>query len=562
MTLVESIAERAARAELLGRGLRRHGRLVLAVSLLADGLLLGLLRNVSELSSFRSAVASLLALAGVVSGLVAGPLVALAVSLSAGTLYWIFIAPTGTTLQLVSAMTVVAVWTVAAVLSALVADWFRGQIGERQQRLQEQLDLSDRISRELAERVRLQRALNAIGDQVMRSLDTDEVLRRAVASAGEEFGARWSCIVIPGRDGWAVRWAWNLPEGVHGVELPLDYWPAIRAAMSSLGVSVAFVDDEAVAPPGWHDFVGVRAAVPLVVTGELVGCLVLGFGEVRDFSAAEMDFARALGVRVSQALSNARRYETEREISLTLQQSFLPSLPRLPHLELGMVSRPASTPALVGGDFTDVFDLGDGRVLVVLGDVEGKGVRAATVASIVRSAARALALVRPGPGFILGRLNELVERHDDEQFVTAVVLVLDTATGDASYATAGHQPPLLLRRDDVERLPARAGMPLGSFEGDYPESCVRLGADETLLLYTDGLTEARRDGEQFGEERLLAEVREAPQLPAQRLVEGLATAAERFAGRLQDDVQVLALRYEGVEAPAALQGSAEARAEG
>ena len=133
-------------------------------------------------------------------------------------------------------------------------------------------------------------------------------------------------------------------------------------------------------------------AVPLVARAAVIGCLVFYSTTMRVFSDAEIDFARKLGATVSLALENARLYEEQQRIAQTLQENFLHELPEVPGLELGVVSRTANEPELVGGDFSDVFVVDDTHVVALIGDVAGKGVRAAGMTETVRSTVRALAV--------------------------------------------------------------------------------------------------------------------------------------------------------------------------
>jgi len=290
---------------------------------------------------------------------------------------------------------------------------------------------------------------------------------------------------------------------------------------------------------------GLRSAlaVPLVVRRDVIGCLLFWGRRPRSLSPSQLDFARQLGATVSLAIDNARLYIEQRRIAQTLQENFVHEPPVVAGLELGTVLRTANQPELVGGDFSDVFVVDDGRVVILVGDVAGKGVRAAGLTETVRSAVRALAAVDPSPAFVLGKANELLLRSGaDEPHVTAFLAVLDHTTGHLSYASAGHPAPVHVGAFSCRALDVRFGPPHGTFAVPYDSDHVTLTLDDYLVLYTDGVTEARRGVELLGEARLLDVAASLRGRSAQEVAEGVRDAALEFAGELRDDLQVVALR--------------------
>jgi len=190
-----------------------------------------------------------------------------------------------------------------------------------------------------------------------------------------------------------------------------------------------------------------------------------------------------------------------------------------------------------------VFLIDDDHVAVLIGDVAGKGVRAAGHTETVRSEVRALAMIDSSPAFVLAKTNELLLRFDpDEPHVTAFLAVIDPHTGHLSYASAGHPAPVHLGAFSARLLDVAFGPPLGSFERSYTNGHAMLTLEDYLVFYTDGVTEARRGSEQLGAERLLAVVSGLRGRSAQEVAEGVRAAALAFAGRLRDDLQVVVLR--------------------
>jgi PAS domain S-box-containing protein len=284
-------------------------------------------------------------------------------------------------------------------------------------------------------------------------------------------------------------------------------------------------------------------ALPIEYGGAVVGCCSFIFERDRAFDREELELFRSLTLILGQAIENARLYEDQKAIAVTLQEHFIRPLPDVPGVEIGMVSQAAYAPELVGGDFSDVFELTDGRVAVLIGDVAGKGVKAAGLTETARSMVRAFAAVEPSPALVLGRTNEALLRDDPAaNHITAFLAVLDPQTGHTLYASAGHPAAVHLSPVSCRPLEVTYGPPLHGFPTVYANEHVRLSLDDYLLLYTDGVTEARRDGEQFGEQRLCELAARLWGGSAQEIAESVRDAAREFAGQLRDDLHVVCLR--------------------
>ena len=190
-----------------------------------------------------------------------------------------------------------------------------------------------------------------------------------------------------------------------------------------------------------------------------------------------------------------------------------------------------------------MFVVDDTHIVALIGDVAGKGVRAAAMTETARSKIRAFATIDPSPAFMLGKTNEAMLRFDpDDPHVTGFLCVLDPHTGHLSYASAGHPAPVHLGAFSCKPLDVTFGPPLGSFERPYSNGHTMLALDDYLVLYTDGVTEARRGSELLGERRLLDVVVGLRGRTAQEVADGVRDAALAFAGQLRDDLQVVVLR--------------------
>jgi serine phosphatase RsbU (regulator of sigma subunit) len=270
--------------------------------------------------------------------------------------------------------------------------------------------------------------------------------------------------------------------------------------------------------------------------------LSLGSWETRDgtfFTALVRDISE----RKEAEAALAGVYETEHRIAETLQTGLLPTIDSIVGVDTGTIYVPAIEAASVGGDFYDAFEIDDGRVAILVGDVAGKRVEAAALTLSVRSAVRTAAERTSAPAVILGDVGRaLMPQLSSSEFVTAFLAVIDPATGEIIAASAGHPIPLV-HADEPRHVEMESGPPLGVVAAAYPEHRFALGPDESLLLYTDGLSEARYGGEMFGEEGILAAAGELSNPTPQDLAEHVLEAAKRHArGTLQDDVAIITAR--------------------
>lgn len=231
-------------------------------------------------------------------------------------------------------------------------------------------------------------------------------------------------------------------------------------------------------------------------------------------------------------------------LARTLQQTLMPPTPpAVPGLAIETAYRPAGTGDEVGGDFYDVFELADGEWVVVLGDVCGKGVEAAVVTSLVRHSVRALAVSERSPRALLQHLNSILLISEPDRFCTLVVMRLrDVGAGwEVESSAGGHPLPLLLRPGAVPAPLGRPGTLVGALEeAEFDEARATLRPGELLFLHTDGVTEARRDLEFFGEERLMATL-SRPSTPRGTVERVLADVLEFQDDVPRDDIALLAL---------------------
>lgn len=288
--------------------------------------------------------------------------------------------------------------------------------------------------------------------------------------------------------------------------------------------------------------------VALAARGVLTGVMVLIRGAGRGFAEQDVQVAATVAERAAVALDSAFMYEERARVGAVLEESLrAPELPDLDRLSLGVRMRPAAEHLEIGGDFVDLHG-GEDDLLVVLGDVCGKGVGAVVLNGRARQTVRTAALFDRRPGVVLAALNNALYEPASVKFVTAVAARL-TAMADGGYtvalAVAGHEGPLVVRRDgSIEQVDVR-----GPLAGVFPsvesleEVQVELRQGDVLLMFSDGVTESRdRTGAFYGLEGLSDVARSYAGLDAGSMVEAIEQAVvEMLDGRGHDDLSLLAV---------------------
>jgi serine phosphatase RsbU (regulator of sigma subunit)/putative methionine-R-sulfoxide reductase with GAF domain len=394
--------------------------------------------------------------------------------------------------------------------------------------------------------------LNEISSLVGSTFEVDATITTVLGLAAEAVGADLAFIRRRQRDRWVATHVWgmdSLPPLPVDVTTVAEQTRSLRAPVMLRRTDARRRNRQLMEQLG----LGVLAGLPLLGKGEVYAALLFARREDEPFTEEELDFLGKTATAIAAAVTNARLYENERFVARTLQESFLHVIPEIPGLSLAADVSAAHRPDLVGGDFHDVLRLEDGRLAVLVGDVEGKGIRAAGLTETVRSALRVLLGAGHSPAHALGLVNTDLRLRDSDQFVTAFALVLDPLTGEADYSSAGHPPPVRVGGRAAHYLAAEGGVPLGTFPFEYAEQHVQLDEGDLLVFYTDGVTEARSEGELFGYDRLLAAVERAAVTSPADVVAQVRRDVDAFADEIRDDVQIVAVRFEGGqpdEAPA------------
>lgn len=303
-------------------------------------------------------------------------------------------------------------------------------------------------------------------------------------------------------------------------------------------------------------------AVPLIFRGQLSGVLAVANPiSGRAFTDTEFSLAKSLGEQCALALQNAEavsallmrnKLEFDLRLASSIQRYLLPeNLPQTESLEFAVKYLPQQ---LIGGDFYDFFKLPHGKIGVVIGDVSGKGIPAAILMALCQTKLRYIAMSGKSPAQTLCLLNsEMVHAMRSDMFITIIYLVIDPKSGEARFARAGHEPPLLARADSDEAAqPLKSsGMALGMvseelFDEVMEDASFKMNSGDVLVLYTDGLTEAANpEGGEFTAKKLAQTISTLRSRNANDLNDEIIKSVEAFMGpgnKYGDDLTLLTVK--------------------
>ncbi|WP_430378809.1 SpoIIE family protein phosphatase [Streptomyces sp. B1-3] len=369
-------------------------------------------------------------------------------------------------------------------------------------RSQRELEQRERQLRDEATIVEL---LQQAGSALAAELDLDTLVQHAVDAAtglsGAAFGAFFYNVLGETGESYLLYVLSGVDRSV------FDKFPMPRNTQvfeeTFRGLGVMRSDDITADPryghnsphhgmPEGHLPVRSYLAVPVTSRGTVLGGFFFGHPERGVFTERHERLVTGVAAQTAVALHNAQTYRQEREAAMELQRHLLPALPRVEGIASTSRYLPAARDRGAGGDWVDLIPLPDGEVALVVGDVMGKGVRAAAVMGQIRTACRAYARLGLAPSEVLEHLSVLVDDIAPGCITTCVYAVLDPAEDRLRAAVAGHLPPVL--RDPQGRvrfLDERVGPPLGVGRRRYPQQEIPVPPGSRLLLYTDGLVERR-----------------------------------------------------------------------
>ena len=403
---------------------------------------------------------------------------------------------------------------------------------------------------ELRDDNRFSEGLSRIIVDINRWMNVDDAMAQAMAGAASVSGADAAVISLYDGDGQfrVLHSHGSHLQGAGGISVDRAQAPFAFEAIET-GEAVVIVDTATDARAGIiPERFGTRSmlTVPLILRGTATGVMSLHWCHQNATvdSPRLILFARKLAAALSLALANAQLYEGEHRVAETLQSAMAASVEAVDNVEVGSVYRSAPGIGHIGGDFFDVFDLPDGHVAFVLGDVSGKGIKAAATSGLARSTIRALAYRNQDPGRVMTGANEALLRQLGEAvFVTAAFGVLDTNSLEVAISIAGHPEPMVCGRPDLVPDESR-NPPLAVVSGEqYVVWRFTMRPGEVLVVFSDGICEARCDGVMYGMERVREQLGSCVGESGQQVADWLLAEVERHTGGdLRDDVAVLTLR--------------------
>jgi hypothetical protein len=350
-----------------------------------------------------------------------------------------------------------------------------------------------------------------LGDITLGHLDLDDLLSEMLDRAVQLLHVDTAAVLLLDASGvdLVARASRGIEEEVrHGVRIPVGSGFAGRIASEARFIVLDRVDETTVRNPIlWRRGIKTMLGTPLRADGRIIGVVHVGAVHDRLFTGRDIELLELIADRIGVAL-HVRMLEADRDAAEAIQRSLLPSAPSI----VGPFSCAARyVPAErggLGGDWYDVFQLDDGSVWFVVGDVAGHGLRAATVMGRVRSALRAYALTGQDPDAVLAMTDRKMAHFEVGTMATAAVVVLHPPHDEALVALAGHPPPVQAAAGgEAVLLDIRPGPPLGVGTADRPPAAsfaVRSGS--VLVGYTDGLVERRGEPIHLGLERVRAAV--------------------------------------------------------
>jgi len=391
------------------------------------------------------------------------------------------------------------------------------------------------ISRSFAQTLSLETTLRAVTETLVKEFDVDAAVIRVPDERGDQLVPR-AVHVADSRLTDAVRTILERPQP----RPRRSYAPVLldAPAVARLGGAHALLRP-------FLEAGSTAALVPIATPSELLAELtIVSLDPAEPITEETLATARTIAQQAALAIDNARLYQQQKEFAETMQRSLLPrEQPAVRGLEVGRVYESAAQ-VDVGGDVYDFLELHDGRLAVVLGDVTGHGIDATADMAMAKFVFRSLAREHPEPSDFLAHANDVVVGEIAAGKFITMVYVTVAPGGRVLCASAGHPEPRVVERGGGVSALACGGLALGVLPAQgYEQVAADLSPDAAVVLYTDGVVEARRGRELFGVERLDAVLAANAARPAQGIADAVLAACRDFAGGdLADDCAVVVIQ--------------------
>ena len=286
---------------------------------------------------------------------------------------------------------------------------------------------------------------------------------------------------------------------------------------------------------------------PIISNDEVIGVFDLESDELNSYDADDLSVLQLLAsqvaiiiekVRLHEQVVEKNRLQAQLEIARRVQLELLPSEdPKIPNFDISAYIFPTEE---VSGDYYDWVEMFEDQIGIVVADAVGKGIPAALLMSFLRASLRSGAQVGYAPHIALGKVGNLLwDSTESEQFITAIYGILDSTNRTFVFSNAGHNPPLLIEPSGQYRFVEYGDLPLGMFsDTHYHQHFIKFYSGQTMVLYTDGITEAANSNdEEYGQERFAKRVLEGISLPAKELIDFIRKGVADFTERkfLDDD---------------------------
>jgi len=434
---------------------------------------------------------------------------------------------------------------------------FKTAMDPAQQNLQRLEDENKRLRRAVDELA----ILNDLALAISGSLDSEKIMRSIISKSIRALEAEQGDITLVAED------ASNSQTLVRSMVSSSDHSP-LHLNQNLLGwmqinkkplMINEPENDQRFRNVKWEKSINSVLSAPLMTRSKLTGILTV-YNKRSDkqngFAESDQRLLSIIAAQSAQVVENARLYEEEQayqfmrrelELASNIQKKMLPSSP--PEIDRYAVAGTNVTAREVGGDYFDYIRMDEHRWALCLGDISGKGLPASLLMSNLQAILRGQTYHLVQPGEILKNANrQLYQSTNPDKFATLFLAILDTSANTLHYSSAGHEYPFLIRRDGTYLRLKTGGLPLGMMDGqEFEEEIVDLTVDDTLFVFSDGITDTiNLDQQMFGEERLIELLLEGIETGSQpdKLIGAIVDACLSHSGKEQlfDDITAIALR--------------------